>query len=326
MKFINKEILFNTFKISTAAIIGILIASLLDLNYAISAGTVAILSIQPTKRETIRTAVGRVLAFLCALFTALICFNLLGYTMIAFVVFLIVQIFVCQVFRWTNSMAMTVLLMSHFLVIGNMQWETILNECLIFLIGVGIGITANLHLRKNVNYIEELKESTDEQIRRILSRMSERILNSDMTDYNSDCFTVLKDSIRKAKNVADANYNNQLRVRDTYDKEYIRMRERQCLVLYEMYKSVRQIHTTPITAKKISDFLQEMSSVYHKTNTGRELMEQFREMDLSMKSKPLPTERIEFEDRARLFYLLRYIEEFIQIKIDFSEQYLKAGR
>ncbi len=324
MNFFSRETLFNAFKIALAAIIAITIATGLELNYAISAGTVAILSIQPTKRETIRTALGRVLAFLCAMTLAFLCFYLWGYTMPAFGIFLVLQILMCQVFHWGSSTAMTVLLMAHFLTAENMKAATVLNECQIFLIGVSTGILANMHLRKNVNYIEELKESTDEQIRRILTRMSERILNSDMSDYNGDCFDALKESLEKAKHVADTNYNNQLRVRDIYDKEYIRMRERQCFVLYEMYKNVRQLHTTPLTAHIISDFLQEMANTYHRVDTCRELMEEFRKLDMSMKSKPLPTERQEFEDRARLFYLLRYIEEFIQLKIEFADEHLPS--
>ncbi len=321
MKFISKENLFTAFKIALAAIIAITIAKAFRLEYAISAGTVAILSIQPTKRETVRTATGRVLAFLCAMILAFTCFTIGGYTMPAFGVFLILQVVVCQLCGWGNSMAMTVLLMAHFLTVGEMNSVTVRNECLIFLIGVGTGILANMHLRKNVNYIEELKESTDEQIRKILTRMSERILNSDMSDYNGDCFEALKESLERAKHVAETNYNNQLRVRDVYDREYIRMRERQCFVLYEMYKNVRQLHTTPLTAHMISDFLQDMANTYHRVNTCRELMAEFRELDKSMKSKPLPIQRQEFEDRARLFYLLRYIEEFIQIKIDFAQEH-----
>ena len=37
-----------------------------------------------------------------------------------------------------------------------------------------------------------------------------------------------------------------------------------------------------------------------------------------MKSRPLPVTRAEFEDRAELYTLLRDIEEFIKIKVDFS--------
>lgn len=298
----------------------IIIATVLELDYAVSAGIVAILSIQPTKRETVRTAMGRLLAFFCALFVASVCYRLLAYTLWGFGVYLLIYIFICQIFGWHSSMAVNSVLISHFLTAGNMDINTIFNECGIFFIGVSIGILANMHLHKNVDYIEELKENTDNQIRKILHRMSERILDNDISDYNGDCFLILWDSIRKAKNVAEENYNNQLRKRDIYDKEYIGMREMQCQVLYEMYKNVRQIHTTPITAKKISDFLENVSNVYCKTNTGKELLEKFKELDAGMKNQALPTKRVEFEDRARLFSLLRYIEEFLLIKVKFAEK------
>lgn len=317
---INKATVFNTIKFSLAAILAIVIATVLELDYAVSAGIVAILSIQPTKRETVKTAIGRFLAFLCALLIASGCYELLGYTLWGFGGYLLLYIFVCQILGWYSSMAVNSVLISHFLTAGNMDITTIFNECGIFFIGVSIGLLANMYLRKNVDYIEELKENTDNQIRKILHRMSERILDSDISDYNGDCFLILWDSIRKAKNVAEENYNNQLGKGDIYDKEYIGMREMQCQVLYEMYKNVRQIHTTPITAKKISDFLKEVSSVYHKTNTGKELLEKFKELDTGMKNQPLPTERVEFEDRARLFSLLRYIEEFLLIKVKFAEK------
>ena len=218
-------------------------------------------------------------------------------------------------------MAMDSVLISHFLSAGNMEVELVLNECVIFVLGVGVGLIANLHLKKNVNYIEELKDKTDSQIKKILSRMAERILDKDISDYNGQCFGELRNSIRNAKNVAEENYNNQLVNSDIYDKEYILMREKQCFVLYEMYKSVRHMETTPLTAQLISEFLKEVSEVYHKDNTAEELLKKFYELDESMKNKPLPVERTEFEDRARLYALLRNIEEFLMIKSDFSRKY-----
>lgn len=323
MKSLNKQIFVNTLKIVVAAIASIVIARAAGLNFDVSAGIVAILTIQPTKKETIKTAVGRLLAFLTALFIAYISFRISGYTISAFFLYLAVFIFVCQLLHWYSAMAMNSVLISHFLTVGNMSIQSVTNEMLIFIIGVGVGIIANLHLHKNVNYIEELKNGTDEQIKRILARMSERILNHDISDYNGECFFKLRNLIRKAKNVAEENYNNQFNNSDIYDIEYIKMRDRQYQVLYEMYKSVRNINTTPITAERISLFLKEISDVYNEDNTGRELMDKFAEMDESMKLQPLPVERKEFEDRARLFVLMRYMEEFIQIKIEFAEKYLK---
>ena len=62
-----KSIIINTLKISVAAILAILCAQALKLDFAVSAGIVAILSVQPTKKETLRTALARLLAFAVAL-------------------------------------------------------------------------------------------------------------------------------------------------------------------------------------------------------------------------------------------------------------------
>lgn len=317
----GKEILINSLKIISASLIAISLAMLLHLKFAVSAGIVAILTIMPTKKETIKTATGRLFAFAVALVIAFVCYTLIGFHIWAFVVFLVIYIIVCQIFGWYNALTVCAMIMSHFLTFGDMGMKHILNEVLIFVLGVGMGVLANLHLRKDVNYIEQLKDETDAQIKKILARMSERILDKDLSDYNGECLHELRRSIRHAKNVADRNYNNQFRTTDVYDIEYIRMRDKQCMVLHEMYKIVRHIETTPNTAHLISDFLKYMAETYHKDNDGKVTLEKFREMDKEMKSRPLPVERKEFEDRAMLFGLMRKIEEFVLLKIEFSEKF-----
>lgn len=58
-----KSILTNTVKITVAAVLAILCTQALKLDFAVSAGIVAILSVQPTKKETLRTALARHLVF-----------------------------------------------------------------------------------------------------------------------------------------------------------------------------------------------------------------------------------------------------------------------
>ena len=314
----QKSILISSFKIVLAAIGAIMVAWLLHLEFAISAGIVAILTIQPTKRETIHTALGRLYAFVAAIGIAFVCFGALGVTLQAYFAYLIIFIWVCQIFKWYSAMAMNSVLISHFVTVGVMNVETVANEVFIFMIGVSAGILANMHLRKRKDYAEQLMQEMDTQIVKILSRMSERILDKDISDYNGACFQVLAQQIELARKVAEENYNNQFNPDDTFDLEYIAMRDRQRMVLYEMYKNVRSLHTTPITAKRISDFLRDMSEVFKKGNNGKDLMQEFLQMDAWMKGKPLPVERKEFEDRARLFCPMREMEEFIRIKVEFA--------
>ena len=312
-----KSIITNTIKISAAAILAIICAQALKLDFAVSAGIVAILSVQPTKKETLRTALARLLAFAVALVISIALFNLLGFTIPVFFIYLVIFILVCQWRKWISAMAMDSVLISHFLSFGKTGTAEIKNEVLLFALGVGFGILVNLILHKKTDYIEELKNQTDEQIKQTLHRMALRIQNPDLADYDGSCFVSLNQSIFTAKKQAEKNYNNQFSKKDTFDNRYLEMRENQTKILYEMYKAVRELHTVPATAQLLSDFLEKVSTEYHKDNDVKSLLEELALIHDKMKSLPLPQTRIEFEDRANLFILMERLKEFLQIKRDF---------
>jgi uncharacterized membrane protein YgaE (UPF0421/DUF939 family) len=311
---VNKLILINTVKITAAAVLAILVAQGLRLEFAVSAGIVAILSVQPTKKETLRTALSRFLAFAVALVISGLLFNLLGFTVPVFFIYLAVLILVCQCFGWISSMAMDSVLISHFLSLGEMGPSPLINEVLLFVVGVGFGIGVNLFLRKKTDYIEELKNQTDEKIKQVLHRMGLRILNPDFADYDGSCFDSLNQSLFVAKKQAEENFNNQFTSHDTFDTRYLLMRENQTRVLYEMFKCVRQIKTVPGTAQMVADFLEKVSVEYHKDNDVQALLAELSQIREKMKIVPLPQTRAEFEDRANLFTLLERLQEFLEIK------------
>lgn len=310
------KVFFNTVKITLAAIIAILIARIANLEFYISAGIVTILTIQSTKKETIATAIERFFAFIIAIVIAYVSFSLFGFNILSFGIYLLFYIFICQYFKWYASMAVNSVLISHFLTFSHISLYSLINEILLFVIGVGIGIVSNMHLHRNIDYMNALKLEADEQIKYILLRMSKRIIN-EIDEYDGNCFDKLNDLIVQAKAVSIENENNVVFNKNNFDKEYIRMREHQSQVLYDMYKTIKTMDTTPLTAKIISDFLRKISIEYHENNDCRDLIEEFNSIDLDMKSVPLPSNRKEFEDRARLFSLLRLIEEFLEIKKEF---------
>lgn len=312
----NKKVIINTLKIVAAAVVAILLASLLKLDFAVSAGIVAILSVAPTKKETFKTALGRFLAFIFAIAIAFICFNVGGFNVYSFFVYLVVFILICQAFGWLSAMAMDSVLISHFLTLGNMSWGSVCNEVLLFIIGVTLGIIVNLHLHKNVEKIESLKDSLDDQIKHILLRMSERVIDSNLDGYDGSCFEKLWDSLEKAEKVADKNYMNEIKSDET-DKTYINMRRNQIAVLYEMYKKCRGLKASPDTAKAISDFLRKVSQEYSRDNTVETLLLELDVLRKSMKEYDLPEDRVEFEDRAKLYAMLQSLKEFLEIKREF---------
>ena len=116
--FLMKSILTNTVKITVAAVLAILFAQALKLDFAVSAGIVAILSVQLTKKEPLRTALARLLAFAVVLLISITLFNLMGFTLPVFFLYLLIFILVCQWRKWISAMAMDSVLISHFLSFG----------------------------------------------------------------------------------------------------------------------------------------------------------------------------------------------------------------
>ena len=312
-----KSILTNTIKITAAAVLAVLCAKALKLDFAVSAGIVAILSVQPTKKETLRTALARLLAFVVALVISITLFNLLGFTVPVFFLYLLLFILVCQWRKWISAMAMDSVLISHFLSFGKTSANEIKNEVLLFVLGVGCGILVNLLLHKKTDYIEELKNHTDDKIKLALHRMALRIQNPDLADYDGSCFTSLNQSLFIAKKQAEENYNNQFSKKDTFDARYLEMREKQTKVLYEMFKAARDLGSVPSTATLLSEFLEKVSNEYHKDNDVKALLDELSQIHDKMKNVPLPQTRTEFESRANLFTLMERLKEFLQIKRNF---------
>lgn len=310
----RKDEIITALKITTAAVISYILAEATGLQFSVSAGIVAILSVLPTKKETLRTALERFLAFAVALIIAFICYTFIGYNLSAFCLYLLFFIVFCRLFGFYSAMAMDSVLISHFLSTGVMNAGSVLNEVLLFIIGTLLGITVNLTLRKNQKKMEELTVKTDEQIKHILYRASGRIVDTDLQNYDGSCLKVLDSLLDKAEKQALTDYKNDLIDPDMLDIKYIEMRRKQAEILKEIYRNVSEIRTTPDTAKIISDFLHKTADNYSRDNDVSDLIDEVRSINLGFKEFPLPKSRDEFEDRARLFVLMRSIEDFLEIK------------
>lgn len=312
-----KKQLMKSLKIALAAVAAITIAGELGLSNAVTAGIITVLSIQNTKRETIKSAARRAFAFGCALALAGVCFWLLDYTLWAFALYLFLFALLCLSLGWVEALSMDSVLVTHFLMKGSMAPEMILNEILLLCIGISMGILVNLSLRKKGEEFERLADEVDNQIKGILHRMSLWLIREEKEEYGADCFHSLETVLEEAKVCAAVNYNNSLLKGDTYELDYIRMREQQSVVLQEIYSNIKRIVYLPEQAKQIAQLLKEIEEGFHKNNTVEELLKRQEVLLCNMQEEKLPTSRYEFEARAILFYILMQIGKLLEIKREF---------
>lgn len=321
----KKDTLIKGGKITIAALLAILVADMLQLQFSPTAGIITILSIQKTKRETLKTAGRRGTAFLVAVLISFLCFSLLGFHVFAFAIYLLVFSVICLYFGWIEAIAMDSVLITHFLTSGNMGIEILGNEILLFFIGTGFGVIANLHLRNRKEEFETLAVTVDMEIRGILKRMAKRLLQADKSDYDGSCFLLLEKEVDNAKQRAFENFNNQLRNASYYEMDYIKMRENQIEVLKHIYESIKMVESIPSQTQKIANLIVKIEEGYHKENTVKEFQKELGELFKEMKKEELPSNRQEFEARAVLFYMMKQLEEFLTLKEKFIEKYQTKG-
>lgn len=312
-----KAQLKKSLKIAGAALVSIALAGELGLKYSSTAGIITILSIRNTKRETLKSAANRGLAFLFALVLSAVCFRLIGYNLWAFAVFLLLfSLFVLNV-GWGEALANVSVLVSHILAEQEMGTGEVANETMLFLIGTGTGILVNLHLHKDQDEFDRLAGEVDTQIKQILRRMSQYLPREDRSDYGSGCFERLEKALNTARACAVANYGNTVRSGDSFELDYIEMREKQSVLLRGIYDNIVRIQYLPEQALQVAELLGRIEKDYHRENTAEGLLEKLEALLLQMREQRLPRSREEFEARAILFYILMQIRNLLELKREF---------
>lgn len=307
----------RSFKISIAAVFAIVLADRLGLKYSATAGIITVLSIQNTKRETIWTALKRAAALCCAFLLAAVCFRLIGYNIAAFALFLFFFALLCFRMKWVEALAMVSVLVTHFLTEKGMTGSLVLNEILLFFVGTSFGIIVNMHLHRKKHRFEVLSDEVDNQMKGILHRMSEWLVREDREAYGSGCFAALDEALSKARFCAIENYDNSVLSDDTYEIDYIEMREEQGIILREVYENIKGLAYLPQQAVQVAALIRKIEEGYHRENTVEGLLAKTDAFLSRMATRPLPQTREEFEARAVLFYILKQLRNMLKLKYDF---------
>ncbi len=316
---IRREHWLQGVKMALGAAAAILVSQALGLQSSPTAGIITVLSILGTKRETLLTARNRLLAYLTALLIALVCFSLMGYTVLAFTVYLFLFAALCCGLGWPYAIAMVSVLTSHYMIAGAMTPALVLNETLLMVIGVGFGILVNLHLRADHSGIRERLNQVDDIMRRLLLLLADCLEDEGTAalPLAREELARLREAIDQAEALARRNIDNQLLHPSLYDIRYAAMRRRQCRMLAQALSAISQMNHSPAQQRQVRDFLRRIAEEYHRGNDVSGLLAVHADILWDMKQSPLPATREEFESRALLYAVLLRLEDFLQVKRQF---------
>lgn len=318
----SRKILLLSVKIGLGSCAAIYIAQALHVEYAVSAGTVTLLTLMTTKWETLKLSVSRFITLMLTFLMGWVIFTQTNHVWITYGVLLALIVFIAEWFGLRATISVNSVVAAHLVTNQDFSPAAMWNEFLIVLIGVVIAIILNL-FHANVTHKRQIianMRETERRLQTILVELAMYLSGTEMNEGVWDNICAMEDKIQEYIQSASEYQDNTFQSHPEYYISYFKMRYQQCRILHNLHDEMTKILSMPKQAKVISDFLFYLVDYVIEINAPNQQMERMEAIFAGMKEEDLPKTRDEFESRAMLYHVLMDIEDFIRCKADFVNQ------
>lgn len=314
----NFQIGYRTIKTAIAAPVAILIAQVLQLEFYISAGILAILCIKVTKKKSIVSSWERFAACLIGILFAFIFFEGISYHPIVLGLLLMVFIPTMVALKLKEGVITSSVIILHFLVLKDFSLSIVLNELGIIVIGIGMALIMNLYMPSMEKQLKNYQVELELKFQKILKEIGS-FLREGESDWDGKEIVEVDQIIQKGKSLAFRNVENHLTRHEDQYYNYFKMREKQYEILGRVMPIITSIDHTYVQNFRIADFLDDLSDAVHPGNTAQRYLDELEGMREAFREMELPQDRSEFETRSALHYFLTEMEQYLILK-----RYFKA--
>jgi uncharacterized membrane protein YgaE (UPF0421/DUF939 family) len=318
---IIKYLQSKTFKMALSATIAVIISNYIGLQFGVTSGIIAILSIQDTKKEALLVAARRIIASIVAILLSFVLYILLGNNPIVFGLFLLIFIPMTKLFKISEGMVVGAVLSTHLLISTNINVTWILNEAQLTIIGIAVAMMFNLYTASLEEEFEKNKERIEDYYRAILSDMAVSLVTQAVPIYEQKILLSVEELINKSKSMAQIINNNYLFKKNDYYIGYINMRIIQLDCMKRMKRHFSRFYMTYEQTRILSEFTNEVALNIREDNDCIELINKLNLLKKDYERMELPKNRNEFENRALLFQFLNDLEDFLLIKKEFKQSF-----
>lgn len=330
-----RKIILLSLKIGIGSSLSLYAAQKLGFNYAVSAGTITLLSLMNSKWETIKLSGSRIASFLITVLAGWLLFTHISSMWIAYGILLTFIVFMAEILDWRATISVNGVIAAHLVTYENFNDVAVWNELGIVLVGVGFAIVFNLfngnyeHKRHIVTNMRDIEN----RMQMIMGAMSAYLSNKKMeTDVWENMKTLEKD-IQDCIKEAYEYQNNTFYSHPEYYISYFEMRKNQCQILHNLHYEMKKMRTMPKNAKIAAEYLLYLAGNITEYNNPQEQLVRLKELIEHIKDEELPATREEFESSALLFHIFMDIEDFLLYKKHFidnldktqKKHYWKAG-
>lgn len=309
------KIILLSLKVGVGSSVAIYLAQRMELDYAVSAGTITLLTVLTSKWESLRLAKLRLATFLLTVVLAYVIFSIVENPWLAYGILLAAVVCITEIFNWRATLSVNAVIAAHLFSNKSID-HAVWNEFWLVMIGIAIAVLTNLfhantHCKKqliaNMRYAEK-------RLQELLLVLAEYLDNRPQENsvWNEIC--ALEQKLQEFVHEAYEYQDNTFPSHPLYYISYFEMRYDQCQVLHNLHYEMKKIRTMPQEAALIAAYIRFLAphvTEYNQPGPQKKRLEKICEQS---KCEALPQNREEFESRAMLYHILMDLEEFLVYK------------
>ena len=308
-------------KVAVGSAAAIYIAGLFHLEYAVSAGTVTLLSLLGTKWETVKFTFVRIGTFAITTLLAIVFIPHMNSVWVAFGMVIFGIVFLSAMLDWKSTLSVNGVIAAHYMTTKDFSIGFLYNEFMLVLIGVSIAFLLNMFYlnRKQKKHIIKGMRFTEKTLQDILRGMADYLMGKQAERNVWEDIPMLEERLGDMIEEAREYKSNSFKAHHQYYIDYFITRMNQCKLLESLRFEMQNIRTMPKQAGIAADYLCYMAERLSEKNTADSEMKNLLQVIEDMRKEELPREQEEFESRALLYHIMMDIEEFLKYKIRFVE-------
>ncbi|MEZ2718061.1 aromatic acid exporter family protein [Niallia circulans] len=305
---------YRTFKTAVAVSIGITIAQFFHLDFYVSSAIITILCVQNSKKKSLHSAFSRFIACMLAIPFSYIFFEGMAYEPYIIGLLLLLFIPTTVLLKVNEGVVTSTVIILHIYSTNHMTWDVVLNEWALIVIGIGAALLVNSYMPSLDKEMKVHQKDIESYFKALLMDMVVYLRTNVITEEYASKLKRASDIVQCAKSVAYRDVENHFTRKENYYYHYFTIREKQLEIISRLFDRILSVETLDNQRELVADFLEELSLCVHSGNTAVLFLSKLQRVEELIKHDKLPADWDSFEEQAHVFFVLKELEQYLQIK------------
>ncbi|GIQ67666.1 aromatic acid exporter family protein [Xylanibacillus composti] len=302
----------RVWKTAVAAVAAVYLAGGIGLSHSLSAGLLAVLGVEVTRKRGIVSATQRFLASIVGLLIGAFLFYLFGFENWVIGLFILVAYPILAKVKLKDGIITSSVVVLHVFTEGRIHVDMLLNEIALLVIGLGCATIVNMVYMPGADEkLGELRARTERQFSSIFLAIAEHLRDPHIL-WDGKEYSDAVDAVEQGISLAAQADENALFRHEHYWQEYFHMRRSQLESIGRMMGLVAQIYDKLPQAVLTAQVFEELSEdVKADAYTGRAEAD-LKELEAAFQAMDLPATREEFELRSAILQLCVELRTYLE--------------